>query len=86
MQIPEATSPPADSGIKSNRPKSQVGFGMGISLGDLNRDKLKKTGKVTQPPPPSAQNEIPKVELKVSTKIQCLHFFSYFGFITFSSV
>lgn len=36
--------------IKSNRPKSQMGFG--ISLGDLSRDKLKKTGKGPLPEQP----------------------------------
>lgn len=51
---PSATA--ADSGIKNNRPKSQIGFG--ISLGDLNRDKLKKTGKA----PPKKADETPPKE------------------------
>ena len=48
----------ADGGIKSNRPKSQVGSGFGISLGDLNRDKLKKTGKSNIDPPSNKQEPV----------------------------
>eukprot|EP00111_Clytia_hemisphaerica_P010661 TCONS_00031131-protein len=80
--LPESSSPLAPSapppteegavggGIKGNRPKSQSGFpGLGITLGDLNRNNLKKTVKAMDAPPPPAQPKEPEQKKNLAPPI-----------------